>query len=61
MARRFVRRIGLAVSVTAVVLSLSASVALAGEVTGTPGQRGQSRDAQGRVTRQFDLLVLGAE
>ena len=37
MARRFMTRIGLAVSVTAVVLSLSASVALAGEVTGPPG------------------------
>ncbi len=37
MARRFMTRIGLAVSVTAVVLSLSATVVLAGEVTGPPG------------------------
>lgn len=34
MVRRFVRRFGVAVSVAAVVLSLSASAALAGEITG---------------------------
>jgi hypothetical protein len=35
MARRFMRRFGVAVSVATVVLSLSASAALAGEITGT--------------------------
>jgi hypothetical protein len=35
MARRLLTRIGVAVSVTAVVLSLSASAVLAGEITGT--------------------------
>jgi hypothetical protein len=37
MTRRFTRRFGVAVSVAAVVLSLSASAALAGEVKGPPG------------------------
>ncbi len=37
MLRRFTRRIGLAVSVAAVVLCLSASAAFAGEVKGPPG------------------------
>jgi hypothetical protein len=36
MARRFMTRLGVAVSVVAVVLSLSASAALAGEVKGPP-------------------------
>lgn len=34
MTRRFVSRVGLAVSVTAVVLSLTASAVFAGEITG---------------------------
>ena len=34
MTRRFVTRLGLAVSVAAIVLSLSASAVLAGEITG---------------------------
>jgi ABC-type transport system substrate-binding protein len=34
MARRFMRRFGVAVSVATVVLSLTASAALAGEITG---------------------------
>lgn len=34
MARRFTTRLGVAVSVTAIVLSLGAGAALAGEVTG---------------------------
>jgi hypothetical protein len=34
MARRFIKRIGIAVSATAVILSLSVGAALAGEVTG---------------------------
>jgi hypothetical protein len=37
MARGFMRRLGLAVSVAAVVMSLTAGAALAGEVTGRPG------------------------
>ena len=40
MAARFKTRIGIAVSTAAVVLSLTASVALAGEVTGPPGSIG---------------------
>lgn len=35
MVRRIITRLGLAVSVTAVVLSLSAGAVLAGEITGT--------------------------
>jgi hypothetical protein len=35
MARRFMTRFGVAVSLAAVVLSLSAGAALAGEITGT--------------------------
>lgn len=35
MVRRIIARLGLAVSVTAVVLSLSAGAVLAGEITGT--------------------------
>jgi hypothetical protein len=34
MARRFMRRFGVAISVATVVLSLTASAALAGEITG---------------------------
>ena len=37
MVRGFTRRIGAAVSITAVVLTLSTSAALAGEVKGPPG------------------------
>ena len=37
MVRRFTRRFGVAVSVAAVVLTLSASAAFAGEVKGPPG------------------------
>ncbi len=40
MAARFMTRIGIAVSTAAVVLSLTASLALAGEVTGPPGSIG---------------------
>jgi hypothetical protein len=35
MVRRIMTRLGVAISVTAVVLSLSAGAALAGEITGT--------------------------
>jgi hypothetical protein len=38
MVRRVMKRFGAAVSVAAVVLTLSVSVALAGEVKGPPGQ-----------------------
>jgi hypothetical protein len=37
MVHRLMKRLGVAVSVAAVVLSLSASAALAGEVKGPPG------------------------
>ena len=40
MAHRFMRRIGVAVATAGVVLSLSASLALAGEVIGPPGSVG---------------------
>jgi len=40
MASRFTTRFGVAVSAAALVLSLSASVALAGEVKGPPGHVG---------------------
>jgi hypothetical protein len=40
MARRLITRFGAAVSVVALVLSLSASAALAGEVQGPPGTPG---------------------
>jgi hypothetical protein len=38
MVRRLMKRFGVAVSVAAIVLSLSASAAFAGEVKGPPGQ-----------------------
>jgi hypothetical protein len=38
MVRRLMKRFAVAVSVTAIVLSLSVSAALAGEVKGPPGQ-----------------------
>jgi hypothetical protein len=37
MVRRFIKRFGVAVSMAAIVLSLSASAAFAGEVKGPPG------------------------
>ena len=44
MVRRFSRRLGVAISVAAVVLSLSASAAFAGEITGN----GRLKDVNGR-------------
>ena len=44
MVRRFTRRFGVAVSVAAVVLTLSASVAFAGEVKGPPGTINNTND-----------------
>jgi hypothetical protein len=44
MVRRFTRRLGVAVSVVAVVLCLSASAAFAGEVKGPPGTIGNTND-----------------
>jgi hypothetical protein len=41
MVRRFMTRLGVAISVTAVVLSLSAGAVLGGEITGT----GKTRSA----------------
>ena len=43
MARRFMTRFGLPVAVAAVVLSLSAGAALAGEVTGSGIQENQNQ------------------
>ena len=44
MVRRFTRRLGVAVSVAAVVLCLSASATFAGEVKGPPGTIGNTND-----------------
>ena len=44
MVSRFTRRIGVAVSVAAVVLTLSASAVFAGEVKGPPGTIGNTND-----------------
>ena len=44
MVRRRLRRIGLAVSAAAIVLSLSASLAFAGEVKGPPGTINNTND-----------------
>jgi hypothetical protein len=44
MVRRFTRRFGVAVSVAAVVLCLSASAAFAGEVKGPPGTINSTND-----------------
>jgi hypothetical protein len=49
MVRRLMKRFGVAVSVAAVVLSLSASAALAGEVKGPPGTMGPALAASPRV------------
>ena len=53
MARRLLRRFGLAVSVTAVVLSLTAGAALAGEVTGPPGTPNVAGSGSGHRTGAF--------
>ena len=42
MSRRIIKRIGVSVSVTVVVLSLSASTVFAGEVTGTGARKDMS-------------------
>ena len=53
MVRRFTKRLGIAVSVTAVVLSLSAGAAFAGEVNGS----GTKDDfSQGRSECKFSGL-----
>jgi hypothetical protein len=44
MVRRLMKRFGVAVSVTAVVLTLSASAAFAGEVKGPPGTIDNTND-----------------
>ena len=44
MMRRFTRRLGVAISATAVVLALTASVAFAGEVKGPPGTINNTND-----------------
>jgi hypothetical protein len=53
MARRLMRRLGLAVSVAAVVVSLTAGAALAGEVTGPPGTPGVAGSGSGHQTGAF--------
>jgi hypothetical protein len=53
MARRLLRRLGLAVSVTAVVLSLTAGAALGGEVTGPPGTPNVAGSGSGNRTGAF--------
>ena len=53
MARRLMRRVGLAVAVAAVVLSLTATAALAGEVTGSGKNIDQN---QGRSWCSFSGL-----
>jgi len=50
MARRLITRFGVAVSVTALVLTLSASAALAGEVQGRPGTPGVAFSGSGNRT-----------
>jgi len=50
MARRLITRFGAAVSVAALVLSLSASAALAGEVQGPPGTPGVAFSGSGNRT-----------
>lgn len=54
MARRRIARFGLGVSAAAVVLALSASIALAGEVTGSGANEKQN---QGPVV----VFILGTE
>jgi hypothetical protein len=53
MAHRFMKRFGLAVSVAAVVVSLTAGSALAGEVTGRPGTPGVAGSGSGNQTGAF--------
>ena len=50
MVRRLMKRFGVAVSVAAVVLSLSASAAFAGEVQGPPGTPGDAGSGSGNRT-----------
>ena len=53
MARALVTRIGLAVSVVAVVLSMTAGSVFAGEVTGPPGTPGVAGSGSGNRTGAF--------
>jgi hypothetical protein len=53
MARRLMRRLGLAVSVAAVVVSVTAGSVLAGEVTGPPGTPGVAGSGSGHQTGAF--------
>lgn len=54
MERGFMRKLGLAVSSTALVLSLSASAAMAGEITGRPGTPGDPFSGTGHRTGAFE-------
>jgi hypothetical protein len=54
MARRLMRRFGFAVSVAAVVMSLTVGAALAGEVTGPPGTPGDPFSGSGVRTGAFE-------
>lgn len=50
---QLIRRFGLAVSVVAVVVSMTAGAALAGEVTGPPGTPGVAGSGSGHRTGAF--------
>ena len=54
MTHGFIRRLGLAVSSTALVLSLSASAAMAGEITGRPGTPDVPFSGTGHRTGAFE-------
>jgi hypothetical protein len=53
MARQLMRRMGLAVSIAGIVLSLTAGAALAGEVTGPPGTPDVAGSGSGHQTGAF--------
>ena len=53
MVHRFIKRVALAASVAAVVVSLTAGAALAGEVTGPPGTPDMPNSGSGRMTGAF--------
>lgn len=53
MAHALVRKLGLAVSVAALLLSMTAGAVLAGEVTGPPGKPDQPFSGSGRQTGAF--------
>lgn len=54
MANRFVKRVGLAVSVAALVMSLTAGAVLGGEITGRPGTPDVPFSGTGHRTGAFE-------